>query len=322
MPKFVKIILVVILFAALAGVSAYVTIHLIVKGEDSVIVPDLGGKEIVYALQMLTDLGLNTKVMGAEYSDELSANHIIYQRPSAGSEIKAGRDVHVIISKGSMTRVVPRLIGSDLERARLVLTENGLCMANVVRVHHGFSRAGQILAHQPGPGATIHRNTCVDLLVSLGASPVAYAMPDLGGLPVEDAVLAVENLGFRLSGLESDFRPGQSPDIVIGQLPPEGHRVGAGDAVSLVINRSPGSHGRGTPSIRLPRSGLLRYRLGNGFLKEHVRLSIRSASGAMDLFDDFVAPAQELWFIVPLTGNTSAMLFVDDELVKTELFDR
>ena len=322
MPKFVKIILAVTLFAALAGASAYVTVHLIVKGEKTVIVPDLTGKDIVYSLRMLTDLGLNTKVMGAEFSDELPANHVIYQRPSPGSEIKAGRDVHVIISQGPMTRVVPRLVGSDLERARLVLEENGLCMANLVRVHHGFSRPGQILAHEPEPGETIHRDTCINLLVSLGPSSTAHAMPDLGGLPVEDAILAADAHGFRLAGLESSFHPSQPPDTVIGQRPPAGHRIGSEDAVSLVINRRPASRTSGAAAGRQPRSGFLRYRLSNGFLKQHVRLSVRSASGAIDLYDDFVAPGHELWFIVPLTGSTSAMLFVDNELVRTEVYDR
>ena len=322
MPKFVKITLALALFAALAGASAYVTVHLIVKGEETVIVPDLTGKEIVYSLQMLTDLGLNTKVMGAEFSEELPANYVIFQRPSPGSEIKAGRDVRVIISKGPMTRVVPNLVGSDLERARLVLDENGLCLANLVRVHHGFSRPGQILAHEPGPGETIHRDTCINILVSLGASSPAHAMPDLGGLPVEDAIVATDVLGFRLAGLESSFLPSQPPDTVIGQQPPAGYRIASEDAVSLVINRSPASRTNGTAAGRQPRSGFLRYRLNNGFLKQRVRLSVRSKSGAIDLFDDFVAPGRELWFIVPLTGSTSAMLFVDNELVKTELYDR
>ncbi len=48
--------------------SAYLTLTLIIKSEDTVVVPNLNGKDVVYALEILTNLGLNTKVKGSEYS--------------------------------------------------------------------------------------------------------------------------------------------------------------------------------------------------------------------------------------------------------------
>ena len=57
-------------FIVIAGVSAYFTLSLVIKSEDTVIVPNFVGKDVVYVLEYLTELGLNTKVKGSHYSSE------------------------------------------------------------------------------------------------------------------------------------------------------------------------------------------------------------------------------------------------------------
>ena len=63
-----KIAILLFAFILIVGASAYLTLTMIIKSEDTVIVPDLAGKNVVYTLELLTDLGLNTKVEGSEYS--------------------------------------------------------------------------------------------------------------------------------------------------------------------------------------------------------------------------------------------------------------
>jgi beta-lactam-binding protein with PASTA domain len=65
-----KIAALFFVFILVVGASAYLTLTLIIKSEDTVVVPDLVGKDVVYSLGLLTDLGLNTKVEGSEYSIE------------------------------------------------------------------------------------------------------------------------------------------------------------------------------------------------------------------------------------------------------------
>jgi serine/threonine-protein kinase len=92
-PKFAKLAILIVVFLVVAGASAYLTLTLIIKSEDTVIVPDLVGKDVVTALEQLTDLQLNTKVNGSEYSRQFPKNHIIFQEPEPGSEIKKDRDI-------------------------------------------------------------------------------------------------------------------------------------------------------------------------------------------------------------------------------------
>ncbi len=133
--KIFKIVSLFIAFIIIAGLSAYVTLTLIIKSEDTVVVPNLVEKDVVYALEILSDLGLNTRVRGSEYSVHTPKNRILFQEPEPGAEIKKGRDVKIIISKGAKSIWVPNLKGVSIQQARIILEENGLCLGALTRTH-------------------------------------------------------------------------------------------------------------------------------------------------------------------------------------------
>ncbi len=311
MHRLLKVALVMVVFAVLAGGSAYLTITFIVKGEKSVVVPDLSGKDVVYSLQLLSDLGLNTKVIGVEYHDTVATHHVIFQKPSSGSEIKRGRDVRLVISKGPLRAIVPRLVGTHLENARSILEDNGLCLGHLSNWHTDKALYGQISGQEPAPGTSILRSDCVNLLVSLGPHPRNIVMPSFIGLPVEEAILHAERAGISISAIRRERRPDLPEDTILEQTPKTGYPMAPGKTAVLVVNRQ--QSGRSSTSAgMISRSGVIRHRTAPGFLRQHIRLHVVSAGTGFDLFDEYVAPDTELWFMVPVTGNTTATLYVDE----------
>ena len=133
--KLVKIAVLFIGFLVIAGASAYLTLTFIIKSEDTVIVPDLVGKDVVTALERLTDLQLNTKVNGSEYSRQFPKNHVIYQEPDPGSEIKKDRDIRIIISKGPKNILMPNLISLSERQARMIMEENSISQGYLTRTY-------------------------------------------------------------------------------------------------------------------------------------------------------------------------------------------
>ena len=109
-----KTLMLFAIVAAVAGISGYLTLRFIIKGEDTVVVPDLVGRDVIYALNILTDLGLNTKVKGFEYRGDVPKNHVAHQDPAPGNVIKKDRDVRIIISKGPRSLVVPNFVGMNV----------------------------------------------------------------------------------------------------------------------------------------------------------------------------------------------------------------
>ena len=175
--RILKIAALALAFFLVAGISGYLTLTLIIKSEDTVIVPDLVSRDVVYALELLTDLELNTKVKGSEYSSDIAKNHVVYQNPSPGSEIKKGRDVRIIISRGPKLITLPQLTTLSTQQARIILEENDLCLGESSRTHHESILEGHVISQIPSAGTIIARGACVDLLISTGRRAKAFKMP-------------------------------------------------------------------------------------------------------------------------------------------------
>ena len=317
--RIVKIAAFFIILIIVIWVSAYLTLTLIIKSEDTVVVPELVGKDVIYVLEILTDLGLNPKVKGSEYNSHVPTNHVIFQEPEPGAAIKKGRDIRIIISKGAESIPMPNLKGLSFRQARIILEENGLCQGSISSTYIKNIEKDNIIEQVPSPGAMVKRETCVDLLVSLGIRPKAYQMPDLKELSLDDAILLIERSNLLIGKIKSSFHKDKPKNVVIKQEPLSGHRVIEGTHVNIIINRKPGRKGQDyLPDTKV--GGLFQYRLENGFLKRRIRVSLNSFGMSNDLFDDFMKPGEEIWFLIPNIDAT-VLLYENDELVKTRVFD-
>lgn len=306
-------------FFVIAGTSAYFTLTFFISSESSTVVPDLTGKHVVNALELLSDLSLNTKIKGLEYSADIPTYHVISQDPPPGFEIKSGRDVRITLSRGPESVVVPSLKGLPLNQARIVLEENGLSTGNLARIYQDAVTSGVILAQVPPSGKTIHREQPVDLLVSLGRRPDDFMMPDLFGLSIDEAVQRLERAQLSLGSVNSVRISDRPANQIIGQSPAPGHRVFAKDTVRLTINRDETA---GSKAFTL-RSGLLllRHTTAPGFLNRRIRVRLNSYGLSTDIFDAFVKPGREVWCFIPIEPNAAAFVYEDDVLIKSEVIE-
>jgi eukaryotic-like serine/threonine-protein kinase len=309
----------ILIFILVVGASAYLTLTLIVKSEDTVVVPDLIGKEVVYALELLSDLGLNTKVEGSEYSAEVPKNSVIFQEPGAGSEIKKGRDVNIIISKGPKSVLMPNLENLPVQQARIIIDENSLCQGELSDTYSSHIKKDSIIAQVPARGTMVTRGECVNLLVSTGIRPQKYEMPDIRGRFLDDAIPLIENNNLILGKITSVYYKDKPLNSIVSQEPLSGYCVAEGSTVDLVVNRQPGKEGH----EYLPGSqggSLFRYRLKDGFLKRHIRVVLNSFGVSNPIFDDFMKPGEEIWLIIPRHNNATVFLYEDGQLIKTKVY--
>ncbi len=305
------------IFIIVVGASAYLTLTRIVKSEDTVVVPDLMGKEVVYALELLSDLGLNTKVEGSEYSAKVSKNSVIFQEPEPGSEIKKGRDIRIIISKGPKSILMPNLENLPVQQARIIIEENSLCQGEITDTYSHHIKKDSVIAQVPTRGTMVTRGECVNLLVSMGIRPQIYEMPDIRGRLLEDAIPLIENNNLILGMITSVFYKDKPLNSIVAQDPLSGYSVTEGSTVDLVVNRKSVKKGSGY----LPGSqggSLFRYRLKDGFLKRHIRVVLNSFGVSNPIFDDFMKPGEEMWLIIPRNSNATVFLYEDGQLVKTK----
>lgn len=320
MIRILKIGLTIAAFIALAGISAFLVLTMMIKSEDTVVIPQLVGKDIVYALEMLSDLGLNTKVKGSEYSDIVPKNQIMFQDPEPGAEIKQGRDVKIVLSKGAKEVLIPNLKGLSMDQARIILEENELCYGNTALVESETWPKDIIIAQSPPSGGKIVRGACLELLVSKGEKIHDFMMPDFIGYSLDRAVQVMERMQLSPGQIKSQYTAEKPLDTIIAQEPLSGYRTTSDAPVNLVINRIP----KAIPSDKaLEDSGLMlfRHRLEYGFLNQHVRARISRLGSAYNLMDEFVKPGTEIWILVPQGKRLTLVLYIDNQPAKTQLID-
>lgn len=306
--------MVAVVFSAAAGVSTYLTIHLLIRSQDKVIVPSLVGKEVVYALEVLTDLGLNTKVKQVTFNPAVPKHHIVSQHPAPGSEIKHGRDVRLVISRGPLKVIIPNLAGLNLAQANIILGQNGLRQGKISRVHHNDVANETIVTQYPQPGGYAIRGDNMDLLVSSGKRSDIIQMMALAGMGLNQAINKIEKNGLRVGAIRLKEITNQPVDMVLGHSPEAGYPIEQGSPVDLSINRP----AQKTDNARHQKSALFRYRAPQGFLKQHVRIKISQQSTAFDMYDNYLKPGREIWLSIPRHTAATLFIYVDGELIQTE----
>ena len=311
----VKIATLLITFLAITAASAYLALTLIIKTEETVIVPELVGKEVVYALELLTGLELDIKVKGSEYSGSVPKHHVIFQQPSAGTEIKKGRDVKIILSKGPETIILRDLTGLPSGQAQIILEDEGLCKGVISRSFHPLADEGHVIAQYPYAGAPIARSRCVDLLVSNGRRPETFIMPRLGGMPLDKAVLQLELEKLNIEQVSSKWDGQRNTDAVLAQEPLAGALITRSTPIRLVVNR-PTTDNSLMGDLFSDRMHLFRHRTGSGYLRKRLRIELGAGGGLNVLFNEFVKPGDEIWLAVPAGRQESVHVYENDILVE------
>ncbi|OEU47341.1 MAG: hypothetical protein BA861_02080 [Desulfobacterales bacterium S3730MH5] len=309
MRRFFKIAVLLGAFLGISGISGYLTLRFIIKSEDTVVVPELAGKDVVYALDVLTDLQLNIKVSGFEYRTDVPKNHVAYQDPGPGTEVKKHRDVRIMISKGPKTLMAPNLVGMDIRQAYIIMEENGLSRGVLSRTFGERAAADEVISQVPPSGTVVMRGDSIDLLAGLGRRPVTHMMPHLYGLALEDAIIILERMHLGFGQIQYVQRDDLPKDVVMEQDPPSGYQVASGTLVNLTINRA--EKGR----VLDQGLSLFHHCVPEGFLKKHIRIRVNAFGMLYDLYDVFVGAGEHLWFLALQDPGTTVFAYEDGELV-------
>jgi serine/threonine-protein kinase len=218
-----------------AGLSALGTMRVVLSSEE-VVVPSVIAKSIPEASAVAARHGLSLRVEGTRNDAKIPADHVAAQEPAAGANLKSHRSIRVWVSVGPRRVTVPALEGGSVRTARLSLDQGQVPLSRVVEVDDP-AEEGTVLQQHPPAGEAEGTVEGVALLVSRGPLGADYLMPDLIGRPADAVLERLRTAGLKVSEVRYRSYPGVAPGIVLRQVPPAGHRVGARTQVSLDISR-------------------------------------------------------------------------------------
>jgi beta-lactam-binding protein with PASTA domain len=156
------------------GIGGTVTLA-VSGGQRMVTVPTVTGKTRMEAQVLLEQAGFDVGDVGEGNSDA-PVGTVIGTRPQAGSQVTVPSTVSLILSRGPAAAAaaaalqMPRLVGRDVEAARLVLTQLGVREVQVSYDAMATSPQGSVVAQTPVAGATILPGATVQLRVA-GEAP-------------------------------------------------------------------------------------------------------------------------------------------------------
>jgi eukaryotic-like serine/threonine-protein kinase len=228
-----RLSLILFTLASVAFLSALIAVRFAIQGRE-VAMPDVLGVKSVAAQQLLQGRGVGMKVEDRIYNPA-PADTIVRQSPSAGTRVKVGQYAHVVISLGPQSATIPLLEQRSIRAARIELLRDRLQVGEISSVYLAGFPEETVVQQVPAPGTTEVTSPHVDLLVALGTRPAAYVMPDLTGMPLNDAGSKLRSSGLRILKFTQTPAPGISHGIVVGQNPPRGSRVDAESSIEVQV---------------------------------------------------------------------------------------
>jgi eukaryotic-like serine/threonine-protein kinase len=230
-----RMALLLFILASVAFLSALVAMRFAIQGRD-VNMPDVVGKKITEAQQILQRSHLGIRVEDRLY-DNLPVDAIVRQSPQPKTLVKTGQDAHVVLSLGPKNATIPALQDQSLRAAQIDLLRAGMQLGEVTGVHLPGTAAGEdtILQQDPSSGTSQVTSPHVNLLVSLGPSAMAYAMPEVSGLPLPDVQAKLAAAGLRAPKVTLVEDATAPHGTVVTQMPSRGQRVDPDSVISLQV---------------------------------------------------------------------------------------
>ena len=299
----------------IAGGIAYYSVRLFTQSADEIILPELTGKNIIYVLETLANMGLNAKLFGTRYDDTIPRYCVISQDPQPGATIKKGRDIIIYISKGKKENIIPDLRQIPLKQALLLLEKNEFKKGHVSFTYSLETKKDSVIAQYPDPFCIIQKGSFCNLLVSRGSKPTGLVMPRIKGLQLEKASAIIKNNNLAISKIISDKDQSQDDGVILSFTPEAGSYVTRDTPITLVVN-NPGGNRHMDPD-KLNGVILLTHSLGPGFLKRHVRVETDMFGPIIDLYNEYMKPGKDINLLVPSGIKARFNIYIDHILIKT-----
>jgi beta-lactam-binding protein with PASTA domain len=228
-----RIALMLFILASVAFLSALTAMRFAIQGRE-VAMPDVVGRKAIEAQRLLQERGVALKVEDRIYSSQ-AVDTVVRQSPPPGMRVKIGQYAHVVLSLGPQKVSIPPLADKRLRAARIELLRGGMQVGEISSVYVPGWGEDTVIEQEPAPGTRDITSSHVDLLVSLGPRSAAYLMPDLLGLTLGEGQARLNAAGLKALKITLAPSPGAAHGTIIGQTPPRGARVEAGEAIELQV---------------------------------------------------------------------------------------
>lgn len=202
----------------------YNYLPIVTKHNETINVPNLVGVNVEDLEKKLQEVGFEMVVQDTVYSKDYRPYTVLEQKPVAGTQVKVGRKIYVVISPKTPPKVkMPELRGLSYQMAIAKIKTLQL-EVGAIRFKPDIARdavLGQEIAGLPiKKDEYIEVGTSVDLVIGSGVGDEEFDMPELEGLTLDDAKKVLEANDLQLGHVTEDPDAEEMNGVVVKQSPP------------------------------------------------------------------------------------------------------
>lgn len=213
-------------------VAAWLLPNAMTRTESAV--PNVIGLLYADAAARLEAAGFTVKTGESLNHATAPKNSVLGQNPAPGVKALKGNEVVLDVSLGAKRGTVPDVVGMSRDEAIKAIEAAGFDTPREFIEKLDQHPRGEVLATLPRVGATVPQPSTVRLTVSAG--PDAIGVPSLVGMPVEDAIALLGQLGLTPGSTRSDSTSAQPEGFVSSQRPAANAPIAPGGSVSLTVS--------------------------------------------------------------------------------------
>ena len=232
----------VVLLAALGGLSYLVIQQLKGPVSSTILVPNVVGQASADAETAISAAGLNVDVQEVP-SDTVAQDLVIDQSPLPGAKLPKDAKVIIRVSTGVAKPLVPQVKGETIDGARAKLLRAGF-QVDIAEKEDDTAEPGTVILQDPLPDTESTPGAVVRITVATSSGTVE--IPDVTQLTPEDARLALTKALFRIT-VQTEASQTVDQGKVIRTEPAGGERVDRGSAVVIVVS---GGNATQVPDLR------------------------------------------------------------------------
>jgi serine/threonine-protein kinase len=198
-------------------------------------VPDVVGKKLDEAVQVLAERGLVGNEADVRTDKQYPEGTVVLQNPPADAEVKFGRGVYLTVSGGEPKVAVPGLRGRTLRDANFALERFGLVLGTVQYEFSDEYPQGTVIDQDLVESTKVPQGRVISVIVSQGEKGDQIRVPDVTKKTFAETERILIQANLRIGNITYKVTPDLLPNTVIGQYPKAGEMVPAGQAVDLVV---------------------------------------------------------------------------------------
>jgi beta-lactam-binding protein with PASTA domain len=170
-----------------------------------------------------------------EFSESVPRGVVIETDPSAGSKILKGGRIEAAVSRGPERFAMPTVVGLTRDAAETAVQRANLALDEVRETYSDTVRDDVVMSASKQPGASLKRDTKIDLVVSKGPAPIP--VENYVGKRFGRAQAALRKSGFTVVAVRKHSDE-VAKGLVLAQDPKSGEGK-RGDTVTLTESLGP-----------------------------------------------------------------------------------